>query len=216
MTTINEILARAGASDANRDEWLAERRLGLTATEAKHLYMGGSIDGLALLKVLPASDNFKPNKYLSWGKEREPMIARDVAMEYPFLAHESRVFKSAMNDRYLASPDMIGPDGDRIALAEIKTSKHDLTPGSLHFDSTGYYYQMQWQMFVLDADYCVFAWERHHDDWLACPDGVQRPQTIDPVQCVVIDRDEECINGMIAVADKFFKVMDEIQKDLLS
>ena len=39
---------------------------------------------------------------------------------------------------------------------------------------------------------------------------------IDPVRCVVIDRDEECINGMIVVAEKFFKVMDEIQKDLLS
>ncbi len=215
--SIEDVMKRAGASDTDYENWLAERRNGLTATEVKHLYMGGSIDELALLKLMPVKSSFTSSKYLTWGKEREPLIAAEVSKEYPYLAHESRVFRSASNDRYLASPDMIGVDEvERIALAEIKTSKYDLTPGSDHFDKTGYMYQMQWQMFVLDADYCVFAWERHHDDWLTCPDGVQRPQTIDPVQCVVIDRDEECINGMIVVAEKFFKVMNEIQKDLLS
>lgn len=213
--SIEDVMKRAGASDTDYENWLAERRNGLTATEVKHLYMGGSIDELALLKLMPVKSSFVPNKYLTWGKEREPLIADEVSKAYPCLAHESRVFRSASNDRYLASPDMIGVDEvERIALAEIKTSKYDLTPGSDHFDKTGYMYQMQWQMYVLDASWCVFAWERHHDDWLKCDGGVRRPQTIDPVQSEVIMRDDALIDQLVQTAEKFFDVMDEIKGEL--
>ena len=213
--SIEDVMKRAGTSDTDYENWLAERRNGLTATEVKHLYMGGSIDELALLKLMPVKSSFTSSKYLTWGKEREPLIAAEVSNVYPYLAHESRVFRSASNDRYLASPDMIGVDEtERIALAEIKTSKYDLTPGSAHFDKTGYMYQMQWQMYVLDASWCVFAWERHHDDWLKCDDGVQRPQTIDPVQSEVIMRDDYLIDQLVQTAEKFFAVMDEIKGEL--
>lgn len=213
--SIEDVMKRAGASDTDYENWLAERRNGLTATEVKHLYMGGSIDELALLKLMPVKSSFASSKYLTWGKEREPLIAAEVSKAYPYLAHESRVFRSASNGRYLASPDMIGVDEvERIALAEIKTSKYDLTPGSAHFEKTGYLYQMQWQMYVLDASWCVFAWERHHDDWLKCDDGVQRPQTIDPVQSEVIMRDDALIDQLVQTAEKFFAVMDEIKGEL--
>lgn len=213
--SIEDVMKRAGASDTDYENWLAERRNGLTATEVKHLYMGGSIDELALLKLMPVKSSFTSSKYLTWGKEREPLIADEVSKAYPYLAHESRVFRSASNDRYLASPDMIGVDEvERIALAEIKTSKYDLTPGSDHFDKTGYMYQMQWQMFVLDAAWCVFAWERHHDDWVTCSDGIQRPQTISPVEHEVIMRDDALIDQLVQTAEKFFAVMDEIKGEL--
>lgn len=213
--SIEDVMKRAGASDTDYENWLAERRNGLTATEVKHLYMGGSIDELALLKLMPVKSSFTSSKYLTWGKEREPLIATEVSKEYPYLAHESRVFRSASNDRYLASPDMIGVDEvERIALAEIKTSKYDLAPGSAHFEKTGYLYQMQWQMYVLDASWCVFAWERHHDDWLKRDDSVQRPQMIDPVQSEVIMRDDALIDQLVQTAEKFFAVMDEIKREL--
>ena len=213
--SIEDVMKRAGASDTDYENWLAERRNGLTATEVKHLYMGGSIDELALLKLMPVKSSFTSSKYLTWGKEREPLIAAEVSKVYPYLSHESRVFRSASNDRYLASPDMIGVDAaERIALAEIKTSKYDLTPGSDHFNKTGYMYQMQWQMYVLDASWCVFAWERHHDDWITCNDGIQRPQTISPVEHEVIMRDDALIDQLVQTAEKFFAVMDEIKGEL--
>ena len=37
--SIEDVMKRAGASDTDYENWLAERRNGLTATEVKHLYV---------------------------------------------------------------------------------------------------------------------------------------------------------------------------------
>lgn len=151
--------ARAGASDEDRAAWLAERRTGVTATEMTQLYLKRiSKEALAAQK-LSGVETFFGNAYTEWGKQRESVIAAEVQREYG-IAPESRVFRSALNDRWLASPDGIGIDFDELlTLSEIKTAGMDISITSPDFRKKGYLVQMVWAMGVLGAGECVYAWE---------------------------------------------------------
>ena len=201
---------RAGASDTNTEAWLAERRKGVTATQVAALYRGRiTPDALAMNKFIEECkvkqgtvDDTPPtsNIWIEWGKAREPEIAATVKRMIPSLEHESRVFKSSVNDRYLASPDMIGALGSQCsrALAEIKTSSKFVFPGTKHFQDSGYLEQMQWQMFVLDAEQCLFVLEQHEEF---------RPK---PLALRVIDRDEKLITQLRKLADATLACLDDI------
>lgn len=122
----------------------------------------------------------------------------------------------------------IDPMTEENLVAEIKTSKHDLWPLMTqsppkqgervltvhrevydhmralggkqvpHFWSTGYYDQMQWQMFVMGAERVLFVYEQHDDQWPSpSPLG-------EPIACW-IERNPKRISELIEVA-----------KDLLS
>lgn len=160
---IVDVEARAGASDQDRDAWLAQRRTGITATEAKRLMLGEPAELLALEKVMGAP--FEGNRYTQWGKLREPFIAASVSREMPYLHEEHRVFHARNQPRHLASPDMIGVrDDGSLILSEIKTSGRDLSNVAV-YDSTGYFFQMQWQMYVLEATSCWMVAEVHDGQW---------------------------------------------------
>lgn len=154
-----ELEARAGASDQDREAWLAERRSGVTATEIASLY-GKRVSREALAsQKLSGVESFFGNAYTEWGKARESHIAAEVQRVYG-IAPESRVFRSAANPRWLASPDGVGIDFDEaITLGEIKTAGVDISITSPDFRKKGYLAQMVWQMGVLGASECIYAWE---------------------------------------------------------
>lgn len=152
--------ATPGASDEDREAWLAERRTGITATEIRDLYLGKTtIAKLVNLKLGRAVDDFAGNGYTRWGKEREPVIAAEVERRYT-IAPESRVFHAKDEPRFLASPDGVGRDFDgRLILSEIKTAGKDIGTGTDLFAEKGYLAQMAWQCRVMGAQACVYAWE---------------------------------------------------------
>lgn len=208
MSSLLEALEeRAGASDQNREEWLAERRAGITATEAKRLALGEVPDALVLEKVL--GDSFTGNRYTAWGKEREPVIAELFSRAHPYLVEEHRVFHAAENPRHLASPDMMGQVRDQLILAEIKTSGKNLSDPQI-FEKTGYAWQMQWQMYVTGASSCWLVHETHHGDWAHRPDGSEAPQTVDPIRSWRVIRDDQMIEHMKALADETLAMLDEV------
>lgn len=161
-----DLEARAGASDKNREEWLGERLDGVTATEVRELYLQGAGFRANLLreKVQRIIQPELHNKYIAWGNLREPVIA-EWATRFGLIP-ESRIFRSAKNRRYLASPDGVGIDFEgRLMISEIKTGKDDLAPGTPAFERKGYLLQMVWGMHVTGAQRCLYVWEQHDSDW---------------------------------------------------
>lgn len=123
--------------------------------------------------------------YAEHGNRREPVIAEWIERKFGIAPCED-VYSRGDEPRHMASPDGISLDpftGALIVgtsdatLAEIKTSTKNLHPGKLdaarvllEMDSTsefarkGYYVQMQWQMYVMNAARTLFVWEEHNGE----------------------------------------------------
>lgn len=172
-----ELEARAGASDKDRARWLYERAHGVTATQIRdlwlkaHGYHGVTLDELIAEKLpfllaetneqieAAASSGFQGNAYTAWGNEREPVIAAQLLESHGMLP-ESRVFRSPLNPRFLASPDgiRVGEQGT-LEVAEIKTSGKPVPVGSQAYVQKGYGIQQTWSMGVIVALRSLYAWE---------------------------------------------------------
>jgi hypothetical protein len=195
--------------DKNHDEekWLEERRKGVTATEVAKLAKGQPAARRDILAEKKTGErSFTGNKYTDWGLERELAIASMIEFTHGFEASDV-LFFSDRNERHLATPDAIYLAEDYTLIAEIKTSKYDLDPTESHFLKSTYMDQMQWQMYVCDAERCLFAWEQHDDNWVEDEFGVPRPEPIYQNQ-VWIERDDERIAELIVLADEFLAEMD--------
>lgn len=147
-----DLESRAGASDKDREAWLAERAGGVTATELAKIMIAPNreVAITALVKKKRDGDPFTGNAFTEWGNLREPVIAAYLA-GYG-VAAESRVFHAAQNSRHLASPDGISINFDgEIELDEIKTSGKPLPKGSAALAEKGYEWQMQWCNYVTGA-----------------------------------------------------------------
>lgn len=165
-----------------REAWLAFRRAGLTATEVRDWGLGSKRRDIIIAKVTGEFADLSGNVYINHGNLREPRIAAWIEGRFGIAPCDS-VYSHPDEPRHLASPDGISLDpfsrelivgtADAV-LSEIKTSKHDLNPGMLDaervlvsiapgskFEQSGYYVQMQWQMYVMQATRTLFVWEQH-------------------------------------------------------
>lgn len=208
-----------------RDAWLEQRRGGFTATECRDWGMGSRRRKIIAFKVTGQMEDLTGNVYIDHGNRREPVLAEWIEGKFG-IAPCDFVYSHGENPRWLASPDGVSLDpftgalvvGPGAALSEIKTSKHDLHPGRLDADRvlleidlasafarSNYYTQMQWQMFVMNADRTLFVWEQHN--------GVIDPETgtfapLGPPQHVWIPRDDKLIAVLIGVAEKALAEID--------
>lgn len=204
---------RFGPSDADREEWLAARRQGITATEVRDLWLLDpgrrvlAMRELAEKKLGRRADSFSGNKYTAWGKEREPIIAELVRTRYG-IEPESRLVRAAGNPRHLASPDGIGLSIDgRLVIAEIKTSGHDISPATAKFAETGYLAQMVWQMYVVGATTCLFAYELRTG---AGTDESPFEPGDTGAEWFELDDYTHTLAELLAIADEFLAVLDEM------
>lgn len=198
-----DLYSRAGASDQDREKWLAERRQGVTATELAKIMTSGSREQAIrdLVKQKREGDSFTGNAYTEWGKQREPVIAADLAGFG--VVPESRVFHAADNSRYLASPDGLSVDFDgQLVLDEIKTSGKPLPKGSQALAEKGYEWQMQWCDFVTGAVGCWLNVELRHGH------PSERAFTAGARSREYFPRDEGMIAQLIEVADQVLAAMD--------
>lgn len=201
---------RFGPSDVDREDWLAARRQGITATEVRDLYKAASGQRQLLQaeliekKLGRKKDSFQGNKYTAWGKEREPVIAELVRERYG-INPETRLVRGT-NPRHLASPDGVGVNFDgRLVIAEIKTGGKRVIPGTVEFDLSGYLAQMVWQLHVIGADECVYAFELRSGQGTAAD-----PFTAGEVEFAWIDRLDHVRlrDELIAIADDFLAALD--------
>jgi hypothetical protein len=210
-----------------RQPWLDFRRPGLTATMIRDWGNGSRRRKIIEEKVTGDFEDLSHIDAIAHGNVREPVIAAWIEGKFGIKPCES-VYAHPENSRHLASPDGISVDPHSgelevgtmdAVLAEIKTSKHDLHPGSLtadgvlieiepgsHFDRSNYYTQMQWQMYVMNADMTLFVWEQH--------DGTVDPETntftpIGPPRWAWIPRSQALIDVLVEkVAPKALAEID--------
>lgn len=215
-----------GSSDpAVRQAWLDFRAGGITATEVRDWGNAARRREIISGKITGNTEDLSHIPAVAHGNRREPIIAEWIGANYGIAPCET-VYTSADNPRHLASPDGVTTDpftGELVvdqpdaALAEIKTSKYDLTPGEVideilvhidpesHFARMNYYTQIQWQMYVMQATKCLFVWEQHNNK--------VDPETntftpLGPPEAVWIMRDQQLIDVLIEQANKGLEEID--------
>lgn len=207
---LEQLYTRALASSAEREPWLRARAGGITATEVRDL-RAGNMNARALADKKRSMDfeDLSHVRHIAHGNNREPVIAEWIAQRFNIQPNDY-LFAGLLNSRHLATPDGAGINFDEhLLISEIKTSKYNLDPAGDHFGKTGYFYQMQWQMYVTGAKRCLFVWEQHDDDWSEWPERAPEPVFAEP-QFVWIDRDEREIERLIKVADGFLHEYDSV------
>lgn len=182
---------------ATTGEWLEQRRhttdgrMRVTATEAARLLHGG----VGVWTQL-AEDKQNPPKpvdspYFAWGHKREPVIAQWARMWVDeSLTPENRLYVSDSDERFAASPDMVGYKDDGVILAEIKTTTKPLST-----IPPVYMGQMQWQMLVTGATKCWFIWELHHDFTVQGEPHAQLVEHDDKLQQQLVDVATSFLDG---------------------
>lgn len=209
---LQELEVRAGASDEDREAWLAERRTGITATEVRDLYIRAkSTAKIAATKLGHEKERdlgFIPR--IAYGKEREIFIADVMAGEG--FAHETRVFHYPLNSRHLASPDGVAVTfDDEILVSEYKTDEHGMTPGDVAaadddaFRASGYRIQVNWVMHVIGAKRARLAIEAV----TRTPGGFEPGE----IRRFWIERDDELIEELVELADAFLEALDDMAEN---
>jgi len=219
---VAELKARSLGSDEDRAAWLEARTNCVTATEAKLLMQAHLSGNPTQVKRVIADlvsekldgSKFSGNHFTEWGKLREPFILAELERRYGLRGCGLLVHAEG-NSRHAATPDGAGVNFDGLLdLAEIKTSKNDVTLGSAKFDQAGYLWQMQWQMYCTGALRVLYVVERHNDDWSGwdlrdrSTWKVETGPTAEPLVAVWVARDEAAIAQMITLADEALAVVD--------
>lgn len=224
-----DLAARALSSSADREAWLNDRRGVVTATEAKVFLAGSNAEKNKIIREkVTGEQSFHGNHYTAWGNMREPHVIAQIAGSG--YADCGILYFAEANSRHAATPDAIlATWDDDIHLAEIKTSKHDLTPGPVDehgylveldldskFAKTGYLSQIAWQFYCVGATEIELVWEQHNDDWSGW--NIRDPKTWLmengpkplPIQRVRIRREfvEPLIEKLIKAADRWLEKLD--------
>jgi hypothetical protein len=197
-------------ADKRVDEaaWLSARRGGVTATEVAKLAKGsaGYSAGLVAEKK-SGKRTFFGNKYTDWGLAREEVLVNSTLKFEGFVGTDT-LFHAAENRRHLATPDGLYTSDGSLFTAEIKTGKHDLTPGSDFFEGSGYRDQIQWQMYVCGVDSALYVWEQHDDVWRLNADS----DVLEPTPFLAcqewLGRDQKRIDELILIANDFLALLD--------
>lgn len=178
---------------SDREAWLWHRSQGVTATMvAKAFTPAGFAEVVAEMEN---PREVTPNAYMTWGNEREPFIAQVVKERYGLLPNDWLISAgvSLSPDRWM----MATPDGlslDHKICGVYKTSGKPLDK-----ISALYMRQIQWQMWVTDAEQCVFAYELRLD----APGGFAPGFD---VECQIVERDDKLIKSLVSIAEKVQQV----------
>jgi hypothetical protein len=175
------------APSSMREEWLAARALGVTATQvAKASTPAGMTEVLAQL------DNPQPiipNAVMEWGIEREPHIALHLKQEFGLMPNEWLICAEGVSNEWMmATPDGLSLDHSEIA--EIKTTGKPFASIPMNYRR-----QIQWQLHCTGATRCLFAWELR----LEGPEGFAPGLEI---HTEWVNRDEKMIAALIETAQQ--------------
>jgi hypothetical protein len=180
---------------SDREAWLKARAEGVTATMVQRAFTPAGMK--EVLAEIDEPREVTPNAYMDWGNEREPFIAEFVKQRHGLLANDWLISKGGKMspDRWMmATPDgLCWHDGHK-TIGEYKTSGKPLDKIPAH-----YIRQIQWQMWVTDAEQCVFAWELRMD----APGGFAPGFDI---ETQIVQRDNALIKKLVAVAEQVQQV----------
>lgn len=179
--------------DSGTDEtvWLEARRTGITASMIPKAMTPGGRRGFVTDYLSPPEDQPWFDTYREHGKRRESEFLGQWIADTFGMQHNRALWAKTGKPRHLATPD--GIDMARPCLYELKTSTKPL-PRTTPRD---YRDQMQWQMYVMEAERCLLVWEQHEDF---------RPVGLPEWRWV--GRDDARITELVAVADALLFEID--------
>lgn len=171
----------------------------VTASEVAMLANGGtSVWANLRAEKAGAKSRWTGNEYTVWGHQREPDIAASVTALYPQLSHNSRLVIQDADPRWRATPDMIGEGGH--LLCQIKTALWKGSKWDRSHVPKSYVDQMQWEMFVTNTDVNLLAVEFYDE---LDTGGFVPHFLFDDPHVIAIERDDERIAELVAIAEQF-------------
>lgn len=186
-------------SSEDKEDWLAVRRTGVTATQvAKAATDSGFAETVGEIMNPTTIDD---NPYMKFGRDNENWIVLDLKARFGIMPN-SWVIASEDERWRMATPD--GLSLDHTVLAEVKTTGKDW--GDYSKVPIHYRRQVQWQLYVAgkQAEACIFAWLLRTED----NTGNLIPAWFEP-KTVVVERDEKIIAQLIDTANRLKSVMEE-------
>jgi hypothetical protein len=172
------------------DGWLKARRSGVTATQVANASTPAGFERAAAEFL---TDWREPdNAYMTFGRDWEGHIAEYVQAEYNVDPNEWLI--QGENPTHYCTPD--GLSADHKVIGEYKTTGKDWE--TVERLPLRYRRQVQWQLHVTGAEFCVVAWLLRSE-----VDGVMVPAWFTP-NCGIVTRDEEMIAELVETADKLW------------
>lgn len=192
------------SSSEDEAAWHADRAPGVTASELGILEHQGASAWIRLkAEKSEASPRWGGNKYTAWGHEREPFILTFLTRKYG-IEPNSHLLQSPTEPQRLGTPDGIGRFE---TLGEAKTSKADYW----NEVPKDYVTQAQGNMLVTGAKLVILAVEYFDER----PDGSLIVRDFGDPQVWVIRRDEEHIERLRGIGDRFLNMGEPTAEDEL-
>lgn len=169
------------------DFWLAARRSGVTATQvAKASTSKGFREAV---EQWHSQEEIPDNPYMAFGRESEAWISLWVKDRFGIMPNEWLITHDDVR-WHTATPD--GLSLDHLVISEVKTTGQDWQDDKIPVQ---YRRQVQWQLHVTGAEYCVFAWIRRIE-----VGGVLVSADFEP-HVIHIQRDEKMIEKLCRTAE---------------
>lgn len=149
-------------NSSSREEWLEQRKGYLTATDIASIRTGSEKSFRELWEKKHKGDSFRGNRFTEWGNEREPHIGAHVQAvlgKSELLPNDQLYVKDGT--KHAATPDMVSKDGS--FSCQIKTVGLSRDWGNIVHLPQDYRAQVEWEMYVLGIDECLFVWEQRLD-----------------------------------------------------
>jgi putative phage-type endonuclease len=180
----------------SKERWLSARREGVTATQVAKAASG---PGGFEQAVADYAEDFveQDNPYMLFGRVWEGPISIYLKDNFGVMPNDWLI-RHHENRHHLATPD--GLTLGHNAISEIKTTGKDWNPERIPVQ---YRRQVQWQLHVTDAEFCVFAWMLREER-----DGAFLPGWFEP-KVITLGRDDEMISELVTVADRLWERVND-------
>lgn len=145
-------------NSSTREEWLEQRKGYITATDIASIRTGSEKAFRELWDKKHKGEAFRGNRFTEWGHERESHIAahvRAVLGRSDLNSNDQLYVKDGT--KHAATPDMVTEDGD--GSCQIKTVGVKQDWGDIAHLPLDYKAQVEWEMYVLGIEECLFVWE---------------------------------------------------------
>jgi len=178
------------------DEWYKARQYGVSATTVAKAASGPAGFDAELQRALHPEDHIvEDNAYMKFGRDWENWIVTNLPADYGIEPNDWLICGEGNDRWHLATPDGLNKDWSWIA--EVKTTGKDWSDNKIPIQ---YRRQVQWQLHVTGAEWCVFAWLLRAED----EQGNFVPAWMEPKH-VIMRRDEAMIADLKEVARRFFE-----------